>query len=39
MNEIKPKMPVKPKILVKSKVLGIDIETHSSVPLTKCGVY
>ena len=39
MNEIKPKMPVKPKILVKSKVLGIDIETYSSVPLTKCGVY
>ena len=39
MNEIKPKMPVKPKILIKSKVLGIDIENYSSVPLTKCGVY
>ena len=33
MNEIKPRMPVKPKIL------GIDIETYSSAPLPKCGVY
>lgn len=39
MNEIKPKMPVKPKILIKSRILGIDIETYSSVPLPKCGVY
>lgn len=39
MNEIKPKMPEKPKILIKSRILGIDIETYSSVPLPKYGVY
>ena len=39
MNEIKPKMLVKPKMPVKPKILGIDIETYSSVPLPKCGVY
>lgn len=39
MNEIKPKMLVKPKMPVKPKILGIDIETYSSVPLSKCGVY
>ena len=33
MNEIKPMMPIKPKIL------GIDLETYSSAPLPKCGVY
>ena len=33
MNEIKPKMPEKPKILIKSRILGIDIETYSSVPV------
>ena len=33
MNEIKPMMMVKPKIL------GIDLETYSSAPLPKCGVY
>ena len=39
MNEIKPKMPVKPEMPVKPKMLGIDIETYSSAPLPKCGVY
>ena len=39
MNEIKPKMLVKPEMPVKPKMLGIDIETYSSAPLPKCGVY
>ena len=39
MNEIKPKMLVKPEMPVKPKILGIDIETYSSAPLPKCGVY
>ena len=39
MNEIKPKMLVKPEMPVKTKILGIDLETYSSAPLPKCGVY
>ena len=39
MNEIKPRMLIKPKMPEKPKILGIDIETYSSAPLPKCGVY
>ena len=39
MNEIKPRMLVKPNMPTKPKILGIDLETYSSAPLPKCGVY
>ena len=39
MNEIDPKILVKPGMPTKPTILGIDLETYSSAPLPKCGVY